>query len=383
MTGNYTSPWMNDELRVLQGAVRQFYEKEFAPHYERWMEQGMVDREAWNKAGEMGILCASIPEEYGGGGGTFAHDAVIIEEQSRAGMIGFSNAVHSVVLAHYILAYGTEEQKSNWLPKMASGEMVGAIAMTEPGAGTDLGAITTNARPDGDHYVINGSKTFITNGFHANLVCVVVKTNATAGHRGISLIMIETEGVAGFSRGLPLKKLGTKVADTSELFFDNVRVPVSNLLGDEEGRGFAQLMNQLPRERMIIAAKAVTMMERAIAATVHHVKERKVFGKRLLDFQNTRFKLAECQTYATISRIFVDQCIVKELEGTLDVATAAMAKWWPTQKACDVVDECLQLFGGYGYMQEYPISSMYVDARLMKIYGGTNEIMKEVIAREL
>lgn len=383
MMENYTSPWLNDELNVLQDAVRCFYEKEFAPQYERWMEQGMVDRDAWNKAGEMGILCASIPEEYGGGGGSFAHDAVIIQEQSRAGIIGFSNAVHSCVLAHYILAYGTEVQKRNWLPKMASGEVVGAIAMTEPGAGSDLGGITTSARRVGDHYIINGSKTFITNGFHANLICIAVKTDTAAGHRGISLIMLETDGVEGFSRGLPLKKLGTKVADTTELFFDNVRVPVANLLGNEEGKGFSQLMNQLPRERMIIAIKAVTMMERAIEAAVQHVKERKVFGKRLLDFQNTRFKLAECQTHATIARIFVDHCVAKELEGALDIPTAAMAKWWPTQKACEVVDECLQLFGGYGYMLEYPISGMYVDARLMKIYGGTNEIMKEVIAREL
>lgn len=381
--GIYNSPWMDDELKVLQDAVRQFYVAEFAPHYERWMEQGMVDREAWNKAGEMGILCASIPEQYGGGGGTFAHDAVIIQEQSRAGIIGFSNGVHSCVLAHYILAYGTETQKRNWLPKMASGEMVGAIAMSEPGAGTDLGGITTSAKLQGEHYLINGSKTFITNGFHANLTCIVVKTDATAGHKGISLIMAETDGLEGFSRGLPLKKLGTKVADTTELFFDNVRVPVSNLLGNEEGRGFAQLMNQLPRERMIIALKAVTMMERAIDVTVQHVKDRKVFGKRLLDLQNTRFKLAECKTNASIARVFVDHCVAGVLAGTLDAATAAMAKWWPTEKACEIVDECLQLFGGYGYMLEYPISGMYTDARLMKIYGGSNEIMKEVVARDL
>jgi acyl-CoA dehydrogenase len=374
---------MNDELKVLEDAVRQFYVKEFAPHYEQWIEQGMVDRGAWNKAGEMGILCASIPEEYGGGGGTFAHDAVIIQEQSRAGIIGFSNGVHSCVLAHYILAYGTEAQKRYWLPKMASGEMVGAIAMTEPGAGSDLGGVTTSAKRQGDHYVINGSKTFITNGFHANLVCVVAKTDPALGHKGISLIMVETDGLAGFSRGFPLKKLGTQVADTTELFFDNVQVPAANLLGSGEGMGFAQLMNQLPRERMVIAIKGVTMMERAIDATVQHVKDRKVFGKRLLDFQNTRFKLAECKTNATIARIFVDHCIASELAGNLDAATAAMAKWWPTQKACEVVDECLQLFGGYGYMLEYPISRMYTDSRLLKIYGGTNEIMKEVIARDL
>lgn len=379
----YKSPWMDDDLMVLQDSVRQFYAKEFVPNYERWMEQGMVDRDAWNKAGGMGILCASIPEEYGGGGGTFAYDAVIMQEQDRAGISGFSNAVHSGIMAHYILAYGTETQKKKWLPKMASGEMVGAIVMTEPGAGSDLGAITTTARREGDHYVINGSKTFISNGIHSTLLCVVAKTDPSLGHKGVSLIIVETDGLAGFSRGRPLKKIGQKAADTAELFFDNVRAPVSNLLGDEEGKGFAQLMNQLPRERMFSALRAVVMIERAMDVTVQYVKERKAFGNRLIDFQNTRFKLAERETEARIARVFVDNCIEKVLAGTLDNPTAAMAKWWTTQKQCEIVDECLQFFGGYGYMLEYPIAQMYIDARAQKIYAGTNEIMKEIIARSL
>lgn len=380
---NYNSPWMDEDLKVLRDAVRQFYAKEFVPHYERWIAQGMVDRDAWNKAGAMGILCASIPEEYGGAGGTFAHEVVIAQELVRAGINGFSNGVHSGILAHYILAYGTEEQKKRWLPKMASGEVVGAIAMTEPGAGSDLGGITTTAKRQGDFYLLNGSKTFITNGIHANLICVVVKTDPALGYKGISLLMLETENLEGFSRGLPLKKLGMKAADTAELFFDNVRVPAADLLGNEEGKGFAQLMNQLPRERLYIAVAAVTVMERAISETVKHVKERKAFGKHLIDFQNTRFKLAECKTEATIARVFVDHCIERALDGSLDLATAAMAKWWTTQKQCEIVDECMQHFGGYGYILEYPISQMYADSRVQKVYGGSNEIMKELIARTL
>lgn len=380
---NYNSPWMDEDLRVLRDAVRSFYAKEFVPNYERWMEQGMVDRDAWNKAGEMGILCASIPEEYGGAGGTFAHDVVIAQELGRAGISGFNLGVHSVILAHYILAYGTEEQKMRWLPKMVSGEIVGAIAMTEPGTGSDLGAVTTTARRENDHYVINGSKTFITNGFHANLICVVAKTDTGVGHKGISLMMAETENLEGFTRGRALKKLGLKASDTTELFFDNARIPASNLLGGVEGHGFAQLMNQLPRERLYIAVNAVTMMERAIEETIKHVRERKAFGKHLIDFQNTRFKLAECKTEATIARIFLDHCIARVLDGTLDLATAAMAKWWTTQKQCEIIDECMQHFGGYGYIMEYPIAHMYADARVQKVYGGSNEIMKELVARSL
>lgn len=379
----YKSPWMNDELRILQESVRQFYTEEFMPHYERWCEQGVIDRDAWIKAGNMGILLPSIPEDYGGAGGTFAHDLVIQEELYRLGITGFNVNVHGCILAHYILSYGTEEQKKKWLPKMATGEMIGAIAMTEPGAGSDLGNITTSANLEGDYYIINGSKTFITNGATADLVCVVTKTAPELKHKGISLIMVETDGLEGFSRGKPLKKIGQKASDTTELFFDNVRVPVSNLLGTEEGKGFAQLMAQLPRERMYIALRAMAFIERAIEVTVEYVKERKVFGKPLMEFQNSRFKLAECKTEATIARVFFDHCVEEVLAGNLDSTTSAMAKWWMTQKQCDIVDECCQFFGGYGYMLEYPIAHMYADSRVQKIYGGANEIMKELIARSL
>ncbi len=379
----YKSPWMNDELRILQDAVRQFYAAEYAPHYERWCEQGVIDRDAWIKAGEMGILLSSVPEEYGGSGGTFAHDLVIQEELYRQGITGFNINVHGCILAHYILSYGTEEQKHKWLPKMATGEMIAAIAMTEPGAGSDLGNITTSAKREGDHYVINGSKTFITNGSTADLVCVVVKTDPKLKHKGISLVMVETEELQGFSRGKPLKKIGQKASDTTELFFDNVRVPVSSLLGTEEGKGFAQLMGQLPRERMYIALRAIAFIERAIEETVQYVKDRKVFGKPLLEFQNTRFKLAERKTEAMIARVFFDYCVGEVLAGNLDTTTSAMAKWWMTQKQCEIVDECFQFFGGYGYMMEYPIAHMYADSRVQTIYGGANEIMKELIARSL
>jgi acyl-CoA dehydrogenase len=325
----------------------------------------------------------SIPEEYGGSGGTFAHDLVIQEELYRQGITGFNVNVHGCILAHYILSYGTEEQKNKWLPKMATGEMIAAIAMTEPGAGSDLGNITTSAKREGDHYVINGSKTFITNGATADLVCVVVKTAPELKHKGISLVMVETDGLDGFSRGKPLKKIGQKASDTTELFFDNVRVPVSSLLGTEEGKGFAQLMGQLPRERMYIALRAIAFIERAIEETVQYVKDRKVFGKPLLEFQNTRFKLAERKTEAKIARVFFDYCVGEVLAGNLDTTTSAMAKWWMTQKQCEIVDECFQFFGGYGYMMEYPIAHMYADSRVQMIYGGANEIMKELIARSL
>lgn len=383
LNAGYKSPWLNEELEILQDAVRKFYEKEMTPHAKRWNDQGAVDRDAWNKAGEAGILCASISEEYGGGGGNFAHEVVITQEQARAGVAGFGNSVHSGIVAHYIQSYGSEEQKQKWLPKMASGEIVGAIAMTEPGTGSDLQGVKTTAKKVGNQYVINGSKTFITNGQHANLICVVAKTDVNAGAKGTSLIVVETEEVEGFRRGRNLDKLGQHAQDTSELFFDDVKVPTSNLLGAEEGKGFIQLMQQLPQERLIIAIQAVVAMERAIGYTAEYVKERKAFGQRILDFQNTQFKLAECKTEATIARVFVDDCAVKLLDGKLDATTAAMAKWWCTQKENDIVDECLQFFGGYGYMMEYPIAQMYQDARIQKIYGGTNEIMKMLIARTL
>lgn len=383
LNAGYKSPWLTEELEILQGAVRKFYEKEFLPHSERWDEQGSVDREAWLKAGEAGILCASIKEEYGGGGGTFAHEMVIAEEQGRIGISGFGNSVHSGIVAHYIQSYGTEDQKKKWLPKMATGEIVGGIAMTEPGTGSDLQGVKTTAKKSGNQYVVNGQKTFITNGQQANLICVVAKTDPSGGAKGTSLIMVETDEVEGFRRGRNLKKLGMKAQDTSELFFDDVKVPTSNLLGTEEGNGFFQLMQQLPQERLIIAVQACVAMEMALKYTTDYVKERTAFGQRILDFQNTQFKLAECKTEATIARVFVDDCAMKLLDGKLDATTAAMAKWWTTQKQNEIVDTCLQFFGGFGYMMEYPIAKLYADARVQKIYGGTNEIMKMLIARTL
>jgi len=380
----YTAPWIDEELTLLKDAVAKFYQDEFVPNEERWQKQGHVDREAWLKAGEAGILCASVPEEYGGAGGSFYHEAIIVEEQFRAtGYSGFGNHVHSQIGAHYILEYGTEEQKQRWLPKMASGEMVCAIAMTEPGTGSDLQNVKTTAKKDGDHYVINGAKTFISNGQLADLVILVTKTDTTQGAKGISLIGVETNGLDGFSRGRNLDKIGMKSQDTSELFFDEARVPVENLIGGVEGRGFYQLMEQLPQERLTVAVGGLAVIEKAVEVTVDYTKERKAFGKSVMDFQNTRFKLAEAKTIAHVARVFIDNCVDRLVKKELDASTASMAKWWVSQMQCDVVDECLQLHGGYGYMLEYPIAQMYADARIQKIYGGTNEIMKELIARSL
>ena len=373
--------WMDADLALFQDSTRRLFEKEFAPDEEKWRKQQHADREVWHKAGRMGLLCVSMPEAYGGGGGSFAHEAVVAAEQARAMVYGFSNNVHSAILAHYILNYGTEAQKRRWLPKMATGELVGAIAMSEPGAGSDLKSVRTTAAKEGGEYVVSGSKTFITNGLHADLICVVAKTDAQAAARGVSLIMVETRDLPGFRRGRLLEKLGQKSLDTAELFFDGVRVPEDNLLGGVEGRGFTQLMQQLPRERLLIAVGAVATMRRAIDETVAYARTRQVFGQALIELQNTRFKLAECETVATIAARFVDDCIERQLDGTLDLSTAAMAKWWATQMNCQVIDECLQLHGGYGYMLEYPIARMYADARVGKIYGGSNEIMKEIIAR--
>ncbi|CAN7604073.1 acyl-CoA dehydrogenase family protein [Variovorax sp. LjRoot290] len=380
---NPTRPWMTEELEMLRDSARRFFERECVPNETRWRAQHHADRDIWTKAGAAGLLCASIPEEYGGGGGSFLHEAVICEEQMRAMAQSFSNNVHSGIVAHYLLAYGTEEQKRRWLPRMASGELVAAIAMTEPGAGTDLQRIKTQARRDGDHWRISGSKTFITNGMHAGLVCVAAKTDAAGGAKGISLLMVETEGTAGFRRGPLLDKMGQKTLDTTELFFDDVRVPAENLLGAEEGRGFPQLMAQLPRERMLIAVGAVASMQRAIGETLEYVRDRQVFGEPLLKMQNTRFTLAECETQAQVARAFVDDCIARLMRNDLDVPTAAMAKWWTTDACCRIVDECLQLHGGYGFMNEYAIARLYADVRVGRIYGGANEVMKEIIARAM
>lgn len=378
---NYESPWLDDELRMLRDASKKFFVTEFTPHNERWIEQGEVDRDAWNKAGSAGLLCAETPVEYGGAGGNFFHESVIAEEQLRAGIIGFGNQVHSHIVSPYILHYGSEAQKQKWLPKLASGEMVGAIAMTEPNTGSDLQNVRTTAIKDGDEYVINGAKTFISNGQLCDLVIVVTKTDPSLGGKGISLIVVECD-TPGFRRGRNLKKLGQPSADTSELFFDDCRVAQDNLLGDE-GQGFIQLMQQLPQERLSIAQSAIVETERAIEVTLDFVKERKAFGQRVLDFQNTKFKLAECKTEALVARTFVDQCVIKHIDGKLDTATASMAKYWCTQKQNEIIAECLQLHGGAGFMDDYPISRMYRDARVQTIYGGTNEIMKEVIGRTL
>lgn len=377
------SPWIDEELALFQETARRFIEKELVPQEAHWAEQKHVDRPIWNRIGEVGLLCPSIPEAYGGGGGNFAHDAVMALEMARALVIGPSLNVHSAIVAHYLLRYGSEEQKLKWLPKMASGELVGAIAMSEPGAGSDLKSIKTLAISDGKNYRINGSKTFITNGYLADLVCVVAKTDPAAGARGVSLIVVETKDLPGFRHGKILEKIGLKGQDTTELFFDNVEVPVENLLGSEPGKGFSQLMEQLPQERMLIALGCVATMERAVEDTIAYTKERQVFGNPLIQMQNTRFTLAECKTKATIARSFVDKCMVDVLQGKLDASTAAMAKWWCSQTNCEVIDECLQLHGGYGYMTDYPIARMYVNARVGKIYGGSNEIMKELIARAM
>ncbi|MEM8769018.1 MAG: acyl-CoA dehydrogenase family protein [Pseudomonadota bacterium] len=379
---NYESPWLNEELKILQEAAGRFFDQEFVPENERWLKEGKVDRDAWLKAGEAGLLCAEMPVEYGGGGGDYRHETVVMEEFLKRGLTGFGHQVHSSIVAPYINHYGDEAQKQRWLPGMARGELIGAIAMTEPNTGSDLQSVRTTAQRDGDDYVINGAKTYISNGQNADLVVLVAKTDPNQGAKGISLIVVEAD-TPGFERGRNLKKLGQKAADTSELFFSDCRVPVANRLGDEEGRGFVQLMQQLPQERLSIAQAAVVQTERAIEITTDFVRERKAFGQRVLDFQNTRFKLAECKTEALIGRTFVDQCLTKLLNKELDAATASMAKYWCTDKQCQIIDDCLQLHGGAGYMDEYEISRMYADARVQKIYGGTNEIMKELIGRTL
>lgn len=374
--------WTDDETEAFRELARSFCEKELVPHQERWAAQKQVDRELWNAAGKVGLLCLSIPQSYGGGGGTFAHEVVLLEELARAGDSAWGVSVHNGIVAHYLLLYGSEEQKQRWLPKLASGEFVAAIAMTEPSAGSDLQGIKTKAIRDGEHYVIDGAKTFITNGAQADLVVLAAKTDPGKGAEGISLIVVEAD-TPGFRRGRILNKSGLKGQDTSELFFDGMRVPVESLLGETEGAGFTQLMQQLPQERLIISVGAVAAMEFALAETLAYTKDRTVFGRPIFDFQNTKFVLAECATEVAVCRAFLDQCIERHLRGELDVQRAAMAKWWTTERANQVIDRCVQLFGGYGYMTEYPIARVWADIRVQKIYGGTNEIMKEIISRTL
>lgn len=379
----YRSAWKDDVVLAISETAEKFFATQLIPHREKFEADKQVDKEVWRKAGGLGLLCCSIPEEYGGGGGTYAHDLAVLEAQARLGDQSFGNGVHSGIVAHYILAYGTEEQKMRWLPKLASGEWIAAVAMTEPGAGSDLKNIRTRAVRDGDDYVVNGAKTFITNGQTADLVVTVAKTDPDAGAKGISLIVVEVDACEGFHRGAVLDKVGQLPADTSELSYQDARVPVANLLGGIEGNGFAQLMTQLAQERLIIGVCAAALMEAALETTVDYVKSRGAFDQTLWDFQNTKFTLAEVSTEIHIARVFIDSCIERHLRGELDGTTAAMVKWWMTEQQVRTVDRCVQFFGGYGYMREYLIARLYQDSRVAKIYGGANEIMKDLVARAL
>jgi len=374
----------DEEFSIFRDSVGRFLEDNAPPEkFESWRRAKVVERELWTKAGAAGLLGLSTSATYGGVGGDFRHEAILIEEAARRGIEGWGASLHNAIVMPYIEIYGTEDQKKRWLPKLARGDLVGAIAMTEPGTGSDLQAVKTSARKIGNQYVINGSKTFITNGQTANLVIVVGKTDPAQGAKGTSLIVVETDEAEGFERGRNLQKIGLEAADTSELFFNDVKVPTANLIGTEEGRGFYQLMEQLPQERLIIAVHSIAMIERALAVTIDYVKERKTFGRPIIDNQAVKFKLAECKTEATVARIFVNHCIEQHLQRKLDAATASMAKYWITDLQGKIIDECLQLHGGYGYMDEYPIARMYKDARVARIFGGANEIMKILIARTL
>ncbi|KVV21715.1 acyl-CoA dehydrogenase [Burkholderia multivorans] len=376
----YRHAWMDSDIEAFREQVRRYVSAEFAPKLDDWRRQGYIPRETWRPFGEMGFLLPEMDEAYGGAGANLAYQLVVQDELAKAEM-PVNIAVHTIA-SHYILAYGTEAQKQRWLPKVTNGEMLAAIAMTEPGCGSDLKAISTRARRDGDHYVIDGAKTFITNGFTGNLLIVAARTGEP-GSSGLSLFVLETEDLPGFHVGRLLEKIGMQASDTAELFFDGVRVHADQLLGGTEGLGFKQLMGQLPYERMLIAVPAAAVIDQALALTVEYTQQRKAFGARLFDMQNTRLKLAEVATTAHIVRSFVNDCIQRLLDGTLDDEAAYMAKWWCTEQQCRVTDECLQLFGGYGYMAEYPIARMYAASRVQKIYGGANEVMKDLIARKL
>ncbi len=377
-----SAAWVTDEHKMFEEMAGRFLDDELVPSVDRWIDNGVVDREFWLKAGQTGLMAGSIDEEYGGVGGDMGFDAITLYQQAARGDAGWGYGIQSIVI-HYITAYGSEDQKRNWLPKLASGEMIGALAMTEPGTGSDVQAVRTSAQKDGNSYRLNGSKIFITNGQSADLIIVAAKTDTSQGAKGVSLIAVETDGADGFRRGRNLKKLGMKGNDTAELFFEDVKVPMTNLLGPEEGQGFYQLMKQLPWERLTIGIMALGCIDFAIAETVKYTQERKAFGQRVMDFQNTRFKLAECKTKAEVLRSFVNDCIAKLADGQLDAATASMVKYWGSEVQNEIVHECLQLFGGYGFMMEYPIARLYADSRVQMIYGGTNEVMKELIARSL
>ena len=373
-------PWMDEDIEAFREQVQRYITQELVPHLDDWRRQGFIPREVWRPFGELGFLLPEMPEAYGGAGANLAYQLVVQDELARA-EVPANSAVHTIA-AHYILDYGTEEQKQRWLPRLASGEMLAGIALTEPGCGSDLKALRTKASKDGNGYVMDGAKTFITNGFTANLLVVAVRTGEP-GSSGVSLVVLETENLSGFRVGRRLEKLGQHASDTAELFFDGVRLKADQLLGGQEGQGFRQLMSQLPYERLLLAVPAAAVIERAVELTVEYTKDRKAFGQSVFDFQNTRFKLAECATLAHVVRSFVNDCIQRLLDGTLDDEAAYMAKWWCTEQQGKVTDECLQLFGGYGYMAEYPIARLYADARIQRIYGGTTEIMKDLIARRL
>lgn len=367
-----------EDHEIFRASARRFFETECAPRREEWDEAGIAPRSIWRRAGELGLLCPRVPEEFGGSGGDLLHSIALVEEQVRAGAIAPMLSLHNDVVAPYVLHYGTEAQKARVLPRMATGELVGAIAMTEPQAGSDLRAMTTRARRDGDGYVISGAKTFISNGAGADLIVLAAQTEG-----GISLFLVETQGLAGFSHGEPLDKMGQWSADTAELFFDGVRLPADALLGGVEGRGFAQLMERLAEERLMTGVVAVAFMESALAHTIAYTRERKAFGQAIIDFQNSRFRLAEARTEAVVCRTFLERCVQRFMDGALSAEEAAMLKWWTTEKQNQIADTCLQLHGGYGYMLEYPISRIWLDSRVAKIYGGSNEVMKEIIGRSL
>jgi acyl-CoA dehydrogenase len=382
MAYDFSPRWMNPELEAFQTSVEKFLDQEMLPQDEAARAQGHVGYDLWRRAGELGMLCTDIPAEFGGGDGDFRHEAVIYEAMARRGLTGLNNSVHSIV-AHYLLNHGTQEQKEFYLPQLCAGQMVGAIAMTEPGGGSDLQSIKTRAIKNDNGYVLNGSKTFISNGFLSELMLVVAKTDPTQRARGVSIFLVDTRELKGFSVGKLLKKVGMKAQDTAELFFDDVVLPENALLGGAEGQGFYQLMGDLPYERLIIADNAMGAMIGAYHETVNYVQGREAFGKKVVEFQNTKFKLAEIATTIRVARAFMDRCIEDYLSGKIDTETASMAKLWMTEQQCNVIDECVQLHGGYGYMEEYLIGRMYADARVQRIYGGTNEIMKEVISRKV
>ncbi|MBE7637706.1 acyl-CoA dehydrogenase [Sneathiella sp. P13V-1] len=371
----------NEEHDIFRASARKFAETRIAPFHDQWEKDGQVPREIWKEAGENGFLCCTVPEEYGGPGVDFLFSAIFCEEIARVGATGPAFHLHSEIVAPYLIHYGTEEQKTKWLPKLVSGDVISAVAMTEPGAGSDLQSIKTTAISDGDDYVINGQKVFISNGQLADLVVVACKTDPSAAGKGVSLILVEGDR-EGFDRGRNLEKVGYKAQDTSELFFNNVRVPKSNLLG-VEGRGFKQLMEQLAQERLVIALRSVAVIEAALEWTVEYTTGRNAFGKKISDFQNTRFKLAEVKSQAVMLRAFVDRCLADHLKGELDATTAAIAKLQTTDQLCQILDECVQLHGGYGYMWEYPIGRAWADNRMTRIAGGSSEIMKQIISNEL